>query len=220
VVESRQQTVARASFGSLLASRATWAFACSKACTDPVWWFYLFWLPKFFHERFLVNINQLGLPLILVYAGATVGSVAGGWLSAAAVRRGLSLRKARLFALLVCALGALAVVGVPFVRSLPEAIGLLCLATAAHQGWSSNLLSTPSDSFPSVSVGTVVGIGGAIGSIGSTAFTTVVGYLWTLDPLALFVMAGFAYLAAFLLFQIGLGGAGPSSQSATQTTAA
>ncbi|HEX3891043.1 MAG TPA: MFS transporter [Terracidiphilus sp.] len=220
VVESRQQTVARASFGSLLASRATWAFACSKACTDPVWWFYLFWLPKFFHERFLVNINQLGLPLILVYAGATVGSVAGGWLSAAAVRRGLSLRKARLFALLVCALGALAVVGVPFVRSLPEAIGLLCLATAAHQGWSSNLLSTPSDSFASVSVGTVVGIGGAIGSIGSTAFTTVVGYLWTLDPLALFVMAGFAYLAAFLLFQIGLGGAGPSSQSATQTTAA
>ena len=199
----------RASFRSLLASRATWAFACSKAFTDPVWWFYLFWLPKFFHERFFVNLNQLGPPLILVYVGATIGSIGGGWLSAAAMRRGLSLRASRRLAMLVCALGAVAVVFVPFVHSMNQAIALLCIATAAHQGWSSNLLSTPSDSFPSSSVGTVVGIGGAVGSIGSTAFTTLVGILWTHHPLALFVIAGSVYLIALLLFQVGLGGDGP-----------
>ncbi len=199
----------RASFRSLLSSRATWAFACSKAFTDPVWWFYLFWLPKYFHERFLVDMNQLGLPLILVYVGATVGSVAGGWLSASAMRRGYPLRTARRFAMLVCALGSVAVVGVPFAHSIGQAICLLCLATAAHQGWSSNLLSTPSDAFPSNSVGTVVGIGGAVGSIGSTAFTALVGILWTRHALFLFLIAGFVYLAAFLIFQIGLGAVQP-----------
>lgn len=203
-IDVKQNT---ASFRSLLGQRATWAFACSKACTDPVWWFYLFWLPKFFHERFLVDANQLGLPLILVYAGATIGSIAGGWLSAAAVKRGYSVRSGRRFAMLLCALGALAVVGVPYVHSLPKAIGLLCVATAAHQGWSSNLLSTPSDNFSSASIGSVVGIGGAVGSIGSTAFTALVGVLWTHHPLGLFLFAGFAYLGTLAIFQIGLGGA-------------
>jgi ACS family hexuronate transporter-like MFS transporter len=212
---ANMQSAPRASFKSLLTSRATWAFAGSKAFTDPVWWFYLFWLPKYFHERFLVNMNQLGLSLILVYVGATVGSIAGGWLSAAVMRRGYSLRTARRFAMLVCALGSVAVVGVPFTHSIGQAIGLLCLATASHQGWSSNLLSTPSDSFPSSSVGTVVGIGGAVGSIGSTAFTTLVGILWTRHTLALFLIAGFVYLAALLLFQYGLGSVrpGPSDSS-------
>ena len=202
---SPRQPLPRASFRSLLASRATWAFACSKAFTDPVWWFYLFWLPKFFHERFLVNLNQLGLPLILVYVGATTGSICGGWLSATAMRRGLTLRTSRRLAMLVCALGAVAVIFVPFVQSMGQAVALLCIATAAHQGWSSNLLSTPSDSFPSNSVGTVVGIGGAVGSIGSTAFTTLVGVLWTHHPLTLFVIAGSVYLLALVFFQIGLG---------------
>jgi ACS family hexuronate transporter-like MFS transporter len=206
-------TPARTSFGSLLTRRATWAFACSKACTDPVWWFYLFWLPKYFHERFLVNLTQLGIPLILVYSGATIGSIVGGWLSVAAVRRGYSLRAGRRFAMFVCALGALAVIAVPFAQSLGEAVGLLCVATAAHQGWSSNLLSTPSDSFPSGSVGTVVGIGGAIGSIGSVAFTSLVGIVWTRSPLLLFLIAGFVYLAAFVVFQIGLGGRGPKQDA-------
>ena len=152
-------SLTRLSFSTLLSRRGTWSFACSKALTDPVWWFYLFWLPKFFHERFQVNMQQLGLPLILVYVGATIGSIGGGWLAGYAIRRGHSARAGRRLAMLVCALLATAVVFVPFAHSLPQAIALLCLATAAHQGWSSNLLSTPSDMFPSNSVGTVVGIG-------------------------------------------------------------
>jgi MFS transporter, ACS family, hexuronate transporter len=103
--------------------------------------------------------------------------------------------------MLICALCATPVVLVPFVHLLWQAIGLLCLATAAHQGWSSNLLSTPSDMFPSSSVGTVVGIGGAVGSVGSTLFTTLVGVLWTNHALLIFFAAGSAYLLTLIAFQ-------------------
>ena len=197
----------RPSAASLLRTRATWSFALSKALTDPVWWFYLFWLPKYFNERFHIDMTHLGPPLIIVYVGATIGSIGGGWISARLMRLGYSIRSARRRAMLLCALCALAVIAVPFVSSIGAAIALLCLATAAHQGWSSNLLSTPSDNFPSVSIGKVVGIGGAIGSIGSTIFTTLVGALWTRHSLVLFIGAGLAYLAALVLFQLDWRGA-------------
>lgn len=192
---------ARASFRALLASRGTWAFALSKAFTDPVWWFYLFWLPKFFHERFAVDMQRLGPPLIVVYVGATIGSVGGGWLAGYFIRRGRSVEAGRRGAMLVCALAALAVILVPFAHELWQAIGLLCIATGAHQGWSSNLLSTPSDLFPADSVATVVGIGGAVGSVGSTVAITAIGLLWTHHALLLFFVAGFAYLIAMGAFQ-------------------
>jgi ACS family hexuronate transporter-like MFS transporter len=191
----------RASFESLFRSRGTWSFAFSKALTDPVWWFYLFWLPKFFHERFHVDMQKLGLPLIVVYVGATIGSIGGGWLAGFAIRRGFSPLSGRRLAMLVCAIAALAVVFVPFAHVLWQAIGLLSIATAAHQGWSSNLLSTPSDMFPSSSVGTVVGIGGAVGAVGSTIFTTIIGILWTGHSLLIFFVAGFAYLLTLAAFQ-------------------
>jgi ACS family hexuronate transporter-like MFS transporter len=191
----------RASFGSLLRDRKTWSFALSKALTDPVWWFYLFWLPKFFHERFEVDMQQLGLPLVLVYVGATIGSIGGGWLAGFAIRRGRSPRAGRRFAMLVCSLAAMAVILVPFAHVLWQAIALLCIATGAHQGWSSNLLSTPSDMFPSSSVATVVGIGGAVGAAGSSMVTTVIGLLWTHHSLLLFFAAGFAYLITLAAFQ-------------------
>ncbi len=186
---------------SLLRSRGTWVFALSKASTDAIWWFYLFWLPKYFNERFHVDMKHLGLPLIIVYLGATVGSIAGGWLAGFYIRRGHSVRLGRRFAMTVCALCAVPVVLVPFVHPLWQAIALLCLATAAHQGWSSNLLSTPSDMFPSSSVGTVVGIGGAMGSAGSVVFTFFVGMLWANHSLLIFLASGTAYLFALFLFQ-------------------
>src|ERR1700744_6000123 len=164
-----------AAYKSLLASPNTWRFALSKGTTDAVWWFYLFWLPKYFNERFHVDMQHLGLPLIIVYIGATFGSIAGGWLAGFYIRRGNSVRMGRRFAMLVCALCAVPVALVPFVHPLWQAIALLCLATAAHQGWSSNLLSTPSDMFPSSSVGTVVGIGGAVGAVGSVVVSFLVG---------------------------------------------
>jgi len=190
-----------APYRSLLVNRGTWVFALSKACTDAIWWFYLFWLPKYFNERFQVDMKHLGPPLIIVYLGATIGSIAGGWLAGFFIRRGHSVRLGRRFAMLVCSLCAVPVVLVPFVHPLWQAIALLCLATAAHQGWSSNLLSTPSDMFPSSSVGTVVGIGGAMGSAGSVVFTFFVGMLWTNHALLIFLASGCAYLFSLFAFQ-------------------
>jgi ACS family hexuronate transporter-like MFS transporter len=190
-----------APYRELIGSRGTWIFALSKACTDCIWWFYLFWLPKYFHERFHVDMQHLGLPLIVVYVGATVGSIAGGWLAGYFIRRGHSVRLGRRYAMLVCALCATPVMLVPFTHTIWQAVGLLCLATAAHQGWSSNLLSTPSDMYPSSSVGTVVGIGGAMGSAGSVLFTFLVGLVWTHHALLIFLASGSAYVFALFAFQ-------------------
>jgi ACS family hexuronate transporter-like MFS transporter len=198
---SASQLIKPAPYRSLLGSRGTWIFALSKGCTDAIWWFYLFWLPKYFNERFHVDLQHLGPPLIIVYVGATVGSIAGGWLAGFYIRRGHSVRLGRRFAMLVCALCATPVVLVPFTHTIWQAVPLLCLATAAHQGWSSNLLSTPSDMYPSSSVGTVVGIGGAMGSAGSVLFTFLVGILWTDHALLIFLAAGSAYLFALFAFQ-------------------
>jgi ACS family hexuronate transporter-like MFS transporter len=191
----------QASLKSLVGNWGTWSFALSKAATDPVWWFYLYWLPKFFHERFQVNMSQIGLPIIVVYVGATVGSIGGGWLAGFAMRHGRTLRSARRFAMSFCACCALVVILVPFVHLLWQAIALLCIATAAHQGFSSNLLSTPSDNFPSISVASVAGIGAAVGSIGSSLAITLVGVLWTHHSLLIFFIAGFAYWFSILAFQ-------------------
>ena len=190
-----------AAYKTLLVSPNTWRFALSKGTTDAIWWFYLFWLPKYFNERFHVDMQHLGLPLIIVYVGATIGSIAGGWLAGFYIRRGHSVRMGRRFAMLVCALCVMPVALVPFVHPLWQAIALLCLATAAHQGWSSNLLSTPSDMFPSSSVGTVVGIGGAVGAAGSVLFTFVVGLLWTNYALLIFFAAGSIYVITLFAFQ-------------------
>jgi MFS transporter, ACS family, hexuronate transporter len=190
-----------AAYKSLLVSPNTWRFALSKGTTDAVWWFYLFWLPKYFNERFHVDMQHLGLPLIIVYVGATIGSIFGGWLAGFYIRRGHSVRMGRRFAMLVCALCVMPVALVPFVHPLWQAIALLCLAAAAHQGWSSNLLSTPSDMFPSSSVGTVVGIGGAVGAAGSVLFTFLVGLLWTNYSLLIFFAAGSIYLLTMFAFQ-------------------
>ncbi|HWA96198.1 MAG TPA: MFS transporter [Terracidiphilus sp.] len=208
----------RASFITLLRSRGTWSFALSKAFTDPVWWFYLFWLPKFFNERFSINMSELGLPLIVIYCGATIGSVGGGWIAGLAMRRGRTLRQGRRFAMLICAIGSTVVLLVPFIHQLWQAIAVLSVATAAHQGWSSNLLSTPSDRFPSTSVGTVVGIGGAIGSIGSTVFTYLVGVLWAHHSMLIFFAAGLAYLLSLFFFQGGRFAPIPSPESHSEAS--
>jgi MFS transporter, ACS family, hexuronate transporter len=193
--------VPKATYKDLLFNSGTWRFALSKGTTDSIWWFYLFWLPKYFNERFHVDMQHLGLPLVVVYVGATMGSIFGGWLAGFFMRRGLSVRIARRSAMLFCALCATPVVFVPFVHSLWQAIALLCLATAAHQGWSSNLLSTPSDMFPSTSVGTVVGIGGAAGGAGSVVFTFLVGQLWANYSLVIFLACGSMYLLTLFAFQ-------------------
>jgi ACS family hexuronate transporter-like MFS transporter len=185
----------------LLTYRQTWAFAIGKFLTDPVWWFYLFWLPDFFSKRFHLDLSHLGMPLIVVYNASAIGSIGGGWLPVPFRRLGLSATRARLTAMLICACAVVPVFLINYLSSEWVAIALLSLAAAAHQGWSANILTTPSDMFPRTAVGSVTGIGGMAGSVGGFLLATFTGYILQLTGsyASLFALAASAYLVALVV---------------------
>ena len=195
------EPTARIPWARLLPHRQTWAFAIGKFLTDPIWWFYLFWLPDFFYKRFTLDLKNIGLPLVTVYVIADIGSVAGGWLSSSLIKRGLSVNAGRKTAMLLC---AICVVPIIFAAKTPNkwvAVMLVGLAAAAHQGWSANLFTTASDMFPRQAVGSVVGIGGMMGAVGGMLIAKAAGYILTFTGsyLSLFIVAGASYLLALLI---------------------
>jgi len=187
----------------LLKYRETWAFALGKFLTDPIWWFYLYWLPKFLNERYGLDLAHLGPPLIVIYTMSSIGSIGGGWLSGAFISRGWSINKGRKTVMLIC---ALLIVPMVFASAVPEwwAVLLIGLATAAHQGWSANLFTTVSDMFPRRAVGSVVGLGGMAGSVGGMLIATAAGFIlqFTGSYVSLFIMAGAAYVIALFVFNL------------------
>jgi len=194
-------------YSILLRHRGFYAFSLGKGLTDPIWWFYLFYLPKFLNDNYGLDLNHVKYPLIVIYAFASVGSIAGGWLSGFLMNRGYGVNAGRKIALLICALCVMPIMLVPhmgilFPTNAWPAIGIFCLATAAHQGWSANLFSTPTDMFPSTSISTVVGIGGAVGAAGGAVFTWIVSHFFSLHPMFIFVLSAFAYVTALVIFQL------------------
>jgi ACS family hexuronate transporter-like MFS transporter len=189
---------------ALLPLRQTWTFAVGKFLTDPVWWFYLFWIPGFFQARHGLSLTRLGPPLIVIYVIADVGSVVGGWISSFLIRRGRSINAARKTALLICAIGVIPVVYAYRVESTWSAVLLIGLAAACHQGFSANLYTITSDMFPAEAVGSVTGIGGMAGAIGGLFIAAVVGHVlqWTGSYMIPFVIAGSAYLIALGMIQL------------------
>ena len=185
----------------LLGCRQTWAFSTAKFLTDPIWWFYLFWLPSYFSSRFNLDLSHLGLPLIIVYNVSAVGSIGGGWLPAPFRRLGLSSNYARLAAMLFCACLVVPIFTATSLKSEWAAIALLSLAAGAHQGWSANLFTTSSDMFPRSAVGAVVGIGGMAGSVGGAIFAFFAGHILQLTHsyASLFGIAASAYLLALVV---------------------
>jgi ACS family hexuronate transporter-like MFS transporter len=193
-------------YSKLFRQRGLYAFSIAKALTDPIWWFYLFYLPKFLNENYGLGVAQAKVPIIIVYACSSVGSIGGGWLSGARIKRGHSVNSGRKMALLLCALCVLPIMLVPemghlFHANAWPAVALFSLAAAAHQGWSCNLYATSSDMFPSTAVSSVVGIGGAAGAAGGAIFTWIVKSFFALHPLLIFVLAGFAYVVSLAIFQ-------------------
>jgi ACS family hexuronate transporter-like MFS transporter len=188
----------------LLPLKQTWAFGIGKFLTDGVWWFYLFWLPKYLQETFGLTLNQVVIPTLVAYSGASVGSIAGGWLSGSLIKRGWDINRSRKTAMLVCALAVVPVLYAPYSRSLWLVVGLISLATAAHQGWSANLFTTSSDMFPRSAVGSVVGIGGALGAAGGALVQKTTGFVvtWTHSYFLMFVFCGTIYLVALGIFQL------------------
>jgi ACS family hexuronate transporter-like MFS transporter len=182
----------------LLPKKETWAFAIAKGLTDPIWWFYLFWFPRYLQETFGLSLTQIVLPTVIVYNICTVGSIGGGWLSSGLLKRGWGLNPARKTAMLVCALSVAPVIYAPYSSNLWVVVALIGLATAAHQGWSANLFTIASDTFPRSAVASVVGIGGTFGAVASVLLQVATGYIVQLTHtyLPLFIIAGLAYVVA------------------------
>jgi ACS family hexuronate transporter-like MFS transporter len=190
---------------SLLRYRQTWAFAAGKALTDPIWLFYLFWLPKFLDARFNVKLTALAAPIVAVYLTADVGSIGGGWFSSRLMARGWSVNNARKLTMLIAALLIVPTGFAPFVDSEWLAIAVVAIAAAAHQWWSANLFTTVSDMFPRRAVASVVGIGGFVGAMSAMLFQRATGVI--LERTGgrygyVFAICGSAYVVALVVIQL------------------
>ena len=189
---------------SLASYRQTWAFVVGKFLIDPVWWFYLYWVPDFLQRKHGLALMQIGVPILVIYVISDVGSVAGGWFSSSLIKRGRSVNFARKATMLICALCILPIMFAYRVESLWGAVVIIGLAAAGHQGFSANLFAVPSDTFPAQAVGSVVGMGGMAGAIGGMLIAKVVGYTlqWTGSYMVPFFIAGASYLLALACIQL------------------
>ncbi len=197
-------------WSKLLTYRQTWSLIIVRFMTDPIWWFFLFWLPDFFSKNFGCDIKESALPLITIYALVTVLSILGGSLTKYLSSRGWSINKVRKITMVFFAACVLPVI---FAQSMGmwTIVCVLGLAGAAHQAWSASAYTLGSDMFPKSDVASVTGLTGMAGQIGSVLFQTAVGftlaYYAELGNAAqgydvIFIVCGCAYLAAFILFNL------------------
>jgi MFS transporter, ACS family, hexuronate transporter len=196
---------ARAPWISLFAHRQTWAFIVGKLMADPVWWFYLYWLPKFLDAKYGVKLAQVAAPIIVVYLIADVGSVGGGWISSALIKRGWSVNRARKTTMLAMALLIVPTTLVSRAPGMWAAVLIVGVAAAAHQAWSANVYTLASDMFPKSAVGSVVGIGAFAGAMGGVVFQRVTGRVLQAngsDYSPIFVVCGLAYVTAWVIIHL------------------
>jgi ACS family hexuronate transporter-like MFS transporter len=196
------------SWSKMLMVRQTWAFVFGKFLTDPIWWFFLFWLPGYFSDTFHLDLTKPGWPLVIVYSCTTVGSIGGGYLSSFLIKKGWPIYKARKTVMLIFAICVVPIVTARYFNNMWIIVALISLAAAAHQAWSANIFTTASDMFPKRAVSSIIGIGGMAGSVGGIIFQPLVG--WLLDYFSkqgnkglgynlIFLICGGAYLVAWLV---------------------
>ncbi|MCC9136680.1 MFS transporter [Pontibacter silvestris] len=208
VASDGEENVKAVKWSKLLSVRQTWAFMLGKFLTDPIWWFFLFWLPSYFSSVFSLDLSKPSLPLAVVYTATTIGSVGGGFLSSYFIRRGWPVFKARKTAMFIIALCVVPIMAARYTTDIWVAVGLISLAAAAHQAWSANIFTTASDMFPKRAVSSVVGIGSMAGSLGGTLFPLLIGFLLdyyksignlTGGYNVIFTICGCAYLLAWVV---------------------
>lgn len=185
-------------------ARETWAFAIAKFLTDPIWWFYLFWIPGYLQSTFHLSLAESRTPVVIAYAISIFGSIGGGFASSKLIDRGLSPNLARKATMLVCVLMIAPIFATPFVHDLWLVVALLGLATAGHQGWSANLFTFPSDVFPKSAVASVTGFGGMAGATGGILLQLGAGLIifYTHSYVTLFAIACLAYPTALLVLHL------------------
>lgn len=164
-------------WGQLLALKQTWAFIAGKFFTDPIWFFFLFWLPSYFNTSFRLDFKKPSLPLVIVYAGTMIGSIGGGYLSSWLIKKGWPVYKARKAALLISAFCVIPIIATRYVSDMWAVVGLISLSVAANQAWSANIFAIVPDMFPNKAVSSVVGLGGMAGAIGSVLFPLFIGFI-------------------------------------------
>jgi ACS family hexuronate transporter-like MFS transporter len=194
----------KVSLSILLPHRQTWAFIVGKLCIDPIWWFWLFWAPDLFQRRFGMTLGQIAVPIFVIYLVSDFGSVLGGGFSSYLIARGTSVNAARKTVMLICAIAVFPVMFAVRSNHVWIAVALISIAAAAHQAFSANLFTLPSDMFPSRAVGSVVGLGGAAGGIGGFIIANTVGHVLQRTGtygIPLFI-AGIAYFIALAFIQI------------------
>jgi len=189
----------------------TWAFITGKGLIDPIYWFFLFWLPSFFSSTFSLDLKKPSLELMIIYAATTVGSIGGGYLSSYLIKKGWPVLKARKSSLLLFAVLEVSIILAQFASSAWIAVGLISLAVAVHQAWATNVFTIASDLFPTEAVSSVVGIGGMAGAVGGIVFPMFVGRLLdtykadgnlTAGYNLLFTICGFTYLIAWTIIHL------------------
>jgi len=190
----------------LFSIRQTWAFIFGKLLTDPIWWFFLFWLPSYFASTFQIDLKKPSLELVIVYTATTIGSIGGGYLSGYFIKLGWPIFRARKTAMFIFALCVVPIMLARYATNVWAAVGLISLAAAAHQAWSANIFTTASDMFPKKAVSSIVGIGGMAGAVGGILFPMLVGQLLDVYKASgninggyniLFLICGCAYLLAW-----------------------
>jgi ACS family hexuronate transporter-like MFS transporter len=204
ITQDPEESIEKVDWRVIVRLRETWAFAVAKFLTDPIWWMFLFWLPDFLGKQYGLDLKSFGPPLVAIYLLSDVGSVGGGWLSSRFMQRGWSINRARKTTMLVCGLMALPVAFAGQASSLWLAVLIIGIATAAHQGFSANLYTLPSDVLPRGAVGTVIGIGGMLGGIGGMVMSKYAGYV--LDKIGnytpIFLVCSVAYLLALTVVHV------------------
>jgi MFS transporter, ACS family, hexuronate transporter len=189
----------------------TWAIITGKGLIDPIFWFFLFWLPSYFSSTFSLDLTKPSLPLMIIYTATTVGSIGGGYLSSWLIKRGWPTLNARKGVLLLFALLELSIILAQFATEVWTAVALISLAVAVHQAWATNVFTMASDMFPRQAVSSVVGIGGMAGAVGGIFFPILVGSLLDTYKAAgnltggynlLFTICGFTYLTAWIIIHL------------------
>ncbi len=195
-------------YGKLFTLKQTWVFIIGKFFTDPIWWFFLFWLPSYFSSTFDLDLKKPSIHLAVLFTCTSIGSIGGGFIPGWLMRRGWKVYKARKYAMLFYALLAVPIFMAKYAGNIWEAVALISLAASAHQAWSANIYTTVSDMLPKSAVSSVIGIGGLAGSLGGVIFPYIIGLI--LDAYKadgqltegynlIFVICGSAYVFAWLL---------------------
>jgi len=206
LIQSDTQDAAAATvpWSRLVNLRQAWAIGLGKFFTDPIWWVYLFWMPDFLSRNLKLDLAGMRLPLFVIYSGASVGSIGGGWLSSKLLKRGWSVNASRKTAMLVCAVAVTPIMLAARTGNAWFAVCLVAVAAGAHQGWSANIYTLASDMFPRGAVASVVGFGTLMGTIGGMGIAKIVGFVLqrTGSYVPVFAIAGSAYLVALCFVQV------------------